>query len=980
MIRALANLLTGFDFGRRPVLALPLLCFLLAWSAHVSHAATINLDANCNLGEAIKSANGDSTPSGSTCEAGSGADTIVFGTITQVTLLAAFDNIISDITIQGGTNVSIDGASYYRHFIITGGGKLTLKNIILNNGKTSQDGGSIYVASGGRLTLTEVTVGNAEAGRNGGGIFIASGATATIQGKRIHDNDAVNGGDIYSLGSLTLIDSTLESNKAKTIGSATGKHGGGIYIAGGSATVRGGSIIKSSTAVENGAGIYITSGSVTISNSSIFNNVATKDGGGIYVGTGGRLTISNSTVAKNTAKIQGGGILYAAGGSSSITHVTIMENVVNDASTSTATGLHVSHQESAKNLRLRNSIIASSDSDNADCYSSREIGQYVGNLVRQQQCWAAANGDPNLDTTTNAPEYYTPNSGSPALGIGNASICRQYSLDQLGVRRPATGCDAGSVERGGENWINVDSDCTLNDAIRAANTNAAVSNSGCEAGKSGAQDVIWLRRNVRLSANLPNVTESVRIEGGGRAIDGVGGNAIFGMTGSYTLTLKNMTLKNGKHGNGGGAFRISGGTVNATNIVFDSNATDGNGGAVYQSNGTVNIDRSLFKANTAASYGGAIEVQQGTLTLTNSTLVDNRSGNHGGAIYISGGTATLAHLTLWNNRNTHDGGDWVDNIRAGGTTNMYNTIIGRDSVTTHKLCGGGFNDSTTARGILIFNGLKDADGNNADGCPAATDANPRLRGLSGGVLPLGAGSPAIGAGRPATCTEYPTDQRGAARSLNNCDIGAVQFFQVEEAGGGPYIPPTPIACTGEWLNANSDIRVSATYDICSGINFERRDFGAIGIQWVIDAGPLDVVDVWGWVRPTAEVCFPQLGSMLSISASMGQRVVQPLPSYRDGQYSCAQIGEPALLVLLQADSPHTTAPSAGPQVELAGCMVRTKYILNLREAADGDVITLLPYDVTLTAFSQAGLWYEVDYHGTRGWVSGAYVEPMGNCG
>ena len=246
----------------------------------------------------------------------------------------------------------------------------------------------------------------------------------------------MNGGGIYSLGSLTIIDTVLEVNKAKTIGSTTGKYGAGLYIAGGSATVRGGTIIRQNRAeVEHGGGIYVTSGGLTVENSSIASNYAKKDGAGIYVGTGGRLNISNSTVAKNTAETQGGGILFAAGATSYISHVTIMENVVNTASTSTATGLHVSARDSATNLRLRNSIIASSDSDNADCYSSREIGQYVGNLVRQQQCWAAANGDPNLDTT-DEPNYYTPNSGSPVLGIGNAGICQQYSRDQLGVRRP----------------------------------------------------------------------------------------------------------------------------------------------------------------------------------------------------------------------------------------------------------------------------------------------------------------------------------------------------------------------------------------------------------------------------------------------------------------------------------------------------------------------------------------------------------------
>ena len=965
----------------------------LLFFAAPAHAVTITLDANCSLTEAIKSANGDSTPSGSTCEPGSGADTISFSTITQVTLLAALDNITSDITIQGGTNVSIDGGSNHRHFVITSGGKLTLNNIILNNGKSSQDGGSIYVASGGRLTLTKVTLGNAESGGRGGGIFIASGASATIQGKsRIHNNEAVNGGGIYSLGSLTIIDSWVYSNNAKTIGSATGEHGAGIHIAGGSATIRGGSKIYSNTAeVEHGGGIYILAASATISNSSIYNNIATKDGGGIYVGTGGSLNISNSTVAKNTAATQGGGILYAAGASSYISHVTIMENVVNTASTSAGTGLHVSARDNARNLRLRNSIIASSDTDNADCYSSREIGQYVGNLVRQQQCWAAANGDPNLDTS-NEPNSYTPNSGSPALGIGNASICQQYPRDQLGVRRPATGCDAGSVELGGENWIYVDSDCTLNDAIKAANTNNSVSNSGCEAGKGGgALDVIWLRQNVTLSANLPNVTESVRIEGSGRSVDGGGSYDMFKLTTTINLTINNATLRNARATNEGGAISNGGGTITVTNVIFDSNTSPGSGGAIDLDSGTITVDRSAFLSNVASFTGGAVDVSNGTLTITNSTFFDNRTTNHGGAIYINGGTATLAHLTLWNNRNTHAGGDWIDAIRAGGTTNMYNTIIGRDSASSHKLCGGGFNDSTTARGNLIHNPAS------TDGCPQATEGDPRLGGLTGGFMPLGAGSKAIGAGRPATCALYPTDQRGASRSLNNCDIGAVQFFSSDSGSSsvgvsGEYVAPDDGAdaagavCTGELLNSTGSYRITVSYGLCSGIQFNQLQLSAIGIGYVVEAGPLDAIDVWGWVTSGVEVCFKRQASTLFLDAANSPRTIGQLASTWDGEWTCADIDRAGTIVLMPADSYLTTAPAdvaspgvAAAMTPLADCMVELLYALNFRETPGGTIMMQLPHRIRLTAFQRTAEWVEVDYHGTRGWLSAGHVTFVGSC-
>ena len=76
---------------------------------------------------------------------------------------------------------------------------------------------------------------------------------------------------------------------------------------------------------------------------------------------------------------------------------------------------------------------------------------------------------------------------------------------------------------------------------------------------------------------------------------------------------------------------------------------------------------------------------------------------------------------------------------------------------------------------------------------------------------------------------------------------------------------------------------------------------------------------------------------------------------------------------------------------LTGCMVRTKYIVNFRDAPNGALLSfvdiwgirndgMLPYDVTLTALERTSDWFKVDYHGARGWISADYVEPKGNCG
>ncbi len=65
---------------------------------------------------------------------------------------------------------------------------------------------------------------------------------------------------------------------------------------------------------------------------------------------------------------------------------------------------------------------------------------------------------------------------------------------------------------------------------------------------------------------------------------------------------------------------------------------------------------------------------------------------------------------------------------------------------------------------------------------------------------------------------------------------------------------------------------------------------------------------------------------------------------------------------------------------LQNCMARTNYMLNLRETPGGEILQLLPYDVTLTAFQRTAEWIKVDYHGLRGWLSIPHVTLLGNCG
>ena len=889
-------------------------------------AADIEVNGqNCTLAQAINSANKtQNAPVGSCTTGSAGADTLIINRPTNsLNLGSALPDINSDITIIGN-GLTLDGQSNYRLFVVQSSGKLTLNNMKLQNGS---------------------------AGNNDGGAILSS-------------------------GSLTIVNSTLTSNSAA--------NGGAIYASGGSVTIRG-SGFTFNTASSHGGALDIQSNRVS-------------------------LTISNSTIASNTATTAGGGISFA-GGSATLSHVTLVDNISNSSTTSIPSGLYWWPSTVSPSFRLRNIIISSTDG-NADCGfgSGNTPTQNVGNLIEDNSCSPDASGDPKYGTAAGDPVYYPLNSGSPALAIGDDAVCAQFPLDQRGIVRPSQSCDAGAAERDGFNYIYVDGNCTLNHAIKAANTNAPVSNSGCEKGFADdvATDEVILRRNVTLSALPQGVDSKMIVDGRGHSVTSSIETSLFKVnSGGGELTLRNITLTGARYQSDGGAVRNNGKLTMQNCIVKDNALTGANGGAIYASSSATSttIDRCAFINNSASWTGGAI-TSNATLEISNSTFINNQA-NNGGAISIAGGQVTLEHLTVWNNSATISSNASAIAM-SGGSVTLYNSIIGNSSASSQILCSGSAN---TSAGNLTWNGPE------TDNCGTVVVANPQLGALTGSppFLPLGAGSAARGinnSGHATGCANQPIDQRGAARPATDCDIGAVQFFVppadddsaadlgppktggrwVQYADGSwHYVRPgednadkTRPVCTGEALNESSLFKVSTNYGLCTGVQFNQLELSAIGIGYVVEAGPLAAIDVWGWVTSHVEVCYGGQVSALFLDAAASPRTVSRLDSIWDGAWTCAQISRAGTIVFMPAQSYLTTAPvnapdSPPPATPLADCMAQLNYILNFRETPGGAVMRILPYAVRLTAFQRTADWVEVDWYGARGWVSAHHVTFEGTC-
>lgn len=201
------------------------------------------------------------------------------------------------------------------------------------------------------------------------------------------------------------------------------------------------------------------------------------------------------------------------------------------------------------------------------------------------------------------------------------------------------------------------------------------------------------------------------------------------------------------------------------------------------------------------------------------------------------------------------------------------------------------------------------------------------------------------------------------------------------------------------------VMVSAELGLNSGIQFQRFDHYAVGVQSVADRGILDVVDVWGQTSQNFEVCFPQAGAIVFLDAATSPRSVVEVDSYvRDG-YTCGAMNRAGTLVLVKSSSPpkssqalaqefiNSTTDPLSSAIDLEDCRVSSAHNLNLREEPWGDKITVLPKDTSVPAIARTESWYKVSYAqadaerdesdisdpAIEGWISAWLSQGDGDC-
>jgi CSLREA domain-containing protein len=509
--------------------------------------------------------------------------------------------IVAANAAAGDDNIVFDATAFNARQVITLGGS-QLPTITTNVSITGTDVGVILdgngqsrvleIGSTATVTLSKLTI------RNGRGTL--DGGIATL------------GGGIRSHGVLTLESCTVSDNSAR--------YGGGIY---------------SNTGASNKA--------LTLRNSTVSGNRSTSEGAGIDI-VNGKAVLESSTITRNVAQDgdtpRGGGGIYASQFSVT-TRVEVHNSIIADNSgddLSASGGLSSLYVSGGYNIVGFGTVTAT----NFGAPGDRRNAFHVGLSPLQD------NGGPTFT--------HLPGPDSSPVNAGDAIP----SVDQRGVARPfGTQDDIGAVEyvptQPGPGFIvnaTGDSDngctftdCTLREAINAANANVDSSEIVFDPAVFGS------RQTITLSTELPPITRHASILGpaSGVTINGNGRGAFRVEAARVVLFALHVT----------GARRAIDnreGQITIRRCTFANSELD----AFIQMGGQALLENSTFALNTngsgAVANSGTLEVQSCTFT-----------GNARGIRTAPGTTLTLSNTIAAGNTNPND-------IASSPTPTVTNSI------------------------------------------------------------------------------------------------------------------------------------------------------------------------------------------------------------------------------------------------------------------------------------------------------------------
>ena len=246
-----------------------------------------------------------------------------------------------------------------------------------------------------------------------------------------------------------------------------------------------------------------------------------------------------------------------------------------------------------------------------------------------------------------------------------------------------------------------DGDCSLRDAIAVAQAGDTI-----EFGVTGT---------ITLTIDQLTVDKNLAISGPGAGdltISGDDTHRVFWINESVDATLSNLTIADGQGQDGGGIFNRGGDLTLIGCTLTGNRSTYDGGGVSNRFDGTLTVSNCLFSGNTARN-GAAIDNRE-TLTVSGTTFTHNSASTWGGGIYNYQGIATITGSTFTGNGELTDNGGAICNDR--GTVQVTSSEFSANEADLTggaiytggdggvlMVTGSGFDGNTTARGGGIHN-------------------------------------------------------------------------------------------------------------------------------------------------------------------------------------------------------------------------------------------------------------------------------------
>ena len=289
----------------------------------------------------------------------------------------------------------------------------------------------------------------------------------------------------------------------------------------------------------------------------------------------------------------------------------------------------------------------------------------------------------------------------------------------VGVHFPLQSAGAGSSATITVNTTddenNGDGDCSLREAIEAANLNVAVD--ACTSGEGSDTIIIPAGTYTFTTPAQHDVSSNIAFQGAGAAsttIDADGLARVFNVEtqGSLVVSFDGLTITGGSWDGDGGGINASRTDLTITNSIITDNETDvdvGNDGGGIRNTGngsSTTIRNSVISNNRSGDDGGGIQVNSDDteLTITGSSITGNTAQSEGGGIHVDDATTTSIEGTTIADNTA------LESENPEGAEQGFQGFRGAT-----PLCGGG-------------GGGFNQDGDETDGVPSTEIVNSTISG------------------------------------------------------------------------------------------------------------------------------------------------------------------------------------------------------------------------------------------------------------